>query len=457
MLSVVEIKAWSPFLSAGKPVGASPGGAPDNSAVPMDQIASLDRAIPLGDGFRLEQDGKIVSRNWLGRSSPCSKGQALRALSEGLRQQRISPEEIRAHCHRYPQAALLVLREPSAALSAKLQEWPPASQEKFKQILDAVGDDYRDKGDQSFFLGCALEKLALNEKLISDCDAQGTCLLDNLVALNRSCQADGQAGRDLFAWSLLHSAYSKRTFHQTPTKGTCGAAALGYVLWQESPSRVVRALHDWVYHGQAQTRDRLVSKPPEATDPADPAPVGDQLLQACLMAVGDPDFSYSLVKDQFSRPDGQTRERGLFPEHQERVLNSLSPRDWQTGGTPSQKIREHLTDGSGPIPVALQWVEVNGLHGRHMLTVSRVNDDYVYLRDPAGPLGLTLCESTQQKFADGFQRMSREEFDRRIHSGLLPENKHSRASGFLASLKQACAQSGLSALFLGLFRPPGAD
>jgi hypothetical protein len=388
---------------------------------PNDSLQRPSRSIGLGDGFSLDQDGKIRSRNWLGTEKKCSHGQAIKALQQGFNEQRISNDEIKKHSFRYPEAKLVVLGELSPTLSEKLSKWPSSDQAKFKDLLSHVGSDYRDKGNKTFFLASALEKLAINDKLLASKDESGASLLDNLSSLKERCQKDGYAGQDLFGWTLVHSAYSKHTFHQAPTKGTCASATLGYVLWQENPSKVVGALSDWVYKGETQTRLGTMSRPKEALDPADPTPVGDQILQASLMDLADPEFTYSLINDQFSQPNGTTRERGLFPVHQERVLNSLSGETWHSKTTNSSEIRQLQKETKGPIPVALDWATSGGLHSRHMMAVSRVNDEHVYLRDPAGELGLTLPNSTQEKFSNGFQRMSRQEFDTRIQQGLIAE------------------------------------
>ncbi len=405
------------------PVIGKPGGI-DKLAVtdPInDTLQPPSRSIGLGDGFSLDQDGKVRSRNWLGTEKKCSHGQAVKALQQGFSEQRISNDEIRKHSYRYPEAKLVVLGELSPALSEKLSNWPTGAQAKFKDLLSSVGSDYRDSADKTFFLASALEKLAMNDKLQGSHDASGHSLLDNLVSLKDHCQKDGQAGQDLFGWSLIHSAYSKHTFHQAPTKGTCASATLGYVLWQENPAKVVGALRDWVYRGETQTRLGSMPRPDESLDPADPTPSGDQILQASLMNLADPEFTYSLVKDQFSKPDGTTRERGLFPNQQERVLNSLSSNNWHSKSTTSSEIQQLQEEGDGPIPVVLEWASPGGLHSKHMMAVNRISDQYAYLRDPAGELGLTLPDSSQQKFANGFQRMSRDEFDSRLQQGLVAE------------------------------------
>ena len=419
------------------------------------------RSLGLGDGFSI-QDGRVVTSNWLGQTGPCEPGPSLQALANGYRSGRLTAEELRG-LENYPQAGLLVLNQPSPALECQLQKWPAEQREKFQTLLARVGADYRQTGTvqvvdpetpgrltkqagPTFFLGSALEKLALSGKLLNSQDRQGASLLDNLVSLKAACDKDGHAGQDLFAWSLLHSAYSKRTFHQAHGKGTCGAATLGYVLWQENPSQMVGALRDWTYHGQAATRTGLSERPAESIDPADPTPVADQILQASLMNLADPEYTYSLVQDRFSRPDGQTRERGLYPQHQEHLLNSLSQRDWTSQPLDSEKIQGLLRNQEGPVPVTLEWATGQGLHSLHLLSVQRVNQTHVYLRDPAGDLGVVLKDSSQQLLGSGFQRMSRQEFDQRIQKGLVPQMPAAR-TGWLSSLKQACSQSPFSGLF----------
>lgn len=192
-----------------------------------DSLQPPSRSIGLGNGFSLDQDGKVRSRNWLGSEKKCSHGQAIKALQQGFSEQRISNDEIKKHSYRYPEAKLVVLGELSPALSDKLSKWPSSDQAKFKDLLSYAGSDYRDKGSKTFFLASALEKLAINDKLLGSKDESGTSLLDNLSSLKESCQKDGYAGQDLFGWTLVHSAYSKHTFHQAPTKGTCASATLG--------------------------------------------------------------------------------------------------------------------------------------------------------------------------------------------------------------------------------------
>ena len=377
-------------------------------------------SLGLGQGHRLNARGKVVATSRWGKPQPCSSGEAIEVLSQAYQSGQISADEVRG-CQRYPQAPLLLLGERSQALQDKLQSWPEGERARFDQLLTSVGTGSREQGEHTFFLGSALEKLALQDKLLGQCDVDGLTLLDNLEAMQKICQGDGAVGEDLFAWTLVHSAYSKRTFHQVPGKGTCGAATLGYVLWQDSPARVVRALRDWAYQGQTQTRTGVAERPERAYDPSESTPLADQVLQASLMNLADPQFVYDIVQDQFTQGE-QQRERGLFPEHQQHLLNSLSDRDWTSQSLTSSQLQPILQEGSGPLPVALQWTQSGELHSRHLLSVSRVSEHHVYLRDPAGELGLTLEGSTQEKLGEGFLRMSRQEFDERIQQGLIPDS-----------------------------------
>lgn len=386
-----------------------------SSVVPQDQLSRQGgHSIGLGEGYSLGPNGKVVSKSFWGTARDCSGGESVDVLARAYGQGQISADELR-HCKN----GALILGEKGQALQDKLHNWPEGERAKFEQLLTSVGTGYREQGENTFFLGSALEKLALQDKLLEQRDHQGLSLLDNLVEMQKLCQADGQAGSELFAWTVVHSAYSKRSFHQMPGKGTCGAATLGYVLWQDSPARVVRAMRDWAYQGQTQTRTGAAERPERAYDPAESTPLADQVLQACLMNLADPEFVYDIVQDQFSR-QGEQRERGLRPEHQQHLLNSLSAQDWQSTSVTSAQLQPLLRQGSGPIPVALQWTESGELHTRHLLSVSRVSDDFVYMRDPAGELGLTLENSTQEKLGEGFLRMGRPEFDQRIQQGLLP-------------------------------------
>lgn len=453
----MKIGSWLGLPSKPAPAGRSTA----ESTVALDRADGLDRRTGLGDGFALE-NGQVVTSNWLGRTRTCEPGPSMQALVQGHRVGWISAEEIRT-LEKYPQATLLVLGEPSPALTALLQSWPPEQRQQFQTLLGEVGADYRQTGrvqvvdrehkerlnqepGPTFFLGSALEKLALNGKLLGSRDQAGHSLLENLVALRQACAKDGQAGQDLFAWSLLHSAYSKRTFHQAQGKGTCGAATLGYVLWQENPSQMVGALKDWTYQGQTVTRSGTSQRPEESIDSRDGTPVADQILQASLMNLADPEYTYSLVEDRFRRADGHVRERGLLPQHQEHLLNSLSQRDWSSQALDSEQIREVQSRAKGPLPVTLEWATGQGLHSLHLLSVQKVNDTHVYLRDPAGDMGVVLPDSSQQLLGSGFQRMSRQEFDQRLQQGLVPQTPATR-SGWLSGLKQACSQSGLSGLF----------
>ncbi|MFN8611883.1 MAG: hypothetical protein U0931_30340 [Vulcanimicrobiota bacterium] len=456
----MKIGSWfsPPSTGARSSVGLPGQAAP----VPNDSADLSEQRIGLGEGLVL-QHGQVFSRDWLGRSQPCPPGPSLQALARAYREGRVGGEEVRGLEH-FPQASLLIFGEPSPALKKTLESWPAEQQKKFNELLSAVGTDYRQTGPiqvvdpeqpghlqerpgPTFFLGSALERLALNGKLQDSRDQGGTNLLDNLHSLHQICQKDGYAGQDLFAWSLVHSAHSKRTFHQAQGKGTCGAATLGYVLWQENPSQMVGALRDWTYQGQATTRTGVSVRPSEAIDPTDPTPPADQIMQASLMNLADPEYTYSLVQDRFSRADGQTRERGLYPEHQQHLLDSMSDREWTVQSLSSEKLRDVLRENGGPVPVTLEWATGQGLHSLHLLSVQRVSDDHVYLRDPAGDRGVILSDSSQQLLGSGFQRMTREEFDRRLRQGLVPDNTRARA-GWWTALKQSASQSRLAGLFV---------
>ena len=93
---------------------------------------------------------------------------------------------------------------------------------------------------------------------------------------------------------------------------------------------------------------------------------------------------------------------------------------WKARPTDAEGVRQQLKATGIPVPVQLHWSNPEGLHSEHMLAVTRVTDQHVYLRDPAGEHGLRLPESSQQLLGHGFQRMERAEFEHRLRHALGP-------------------------------------
>lgn len=346
------------------------------------------------------------------------------ALASAVQQKYLSREDLKG-LNQFPQASLLILGEKSPALTGKISSWSGQDRQKLDSLLEWSSTKFRSNGKDDFFVGSALERLALKDKLFQK-DLHGTTLLDNLVEL-KTCAANlGPAGEDLAAWSIVHAAYSKRTYHQIPTKGTCGASSIGYTLWESDPSQIVRSLKEWFVEGSTTLRGGVSSeRPSEYQDPTVTTPLPDQVLQSSMMNLADPEYVYSLTTDRFNKKDGTVRSepRGLLQHNQDFLLNSLSTKRWHSTKLTAQELKTELGKAGQALPAALDWNSAGGEHSLHMVAVTKINSKWVYVRDPHGEHGLKLPSGQQQILGEGYQRFPRQEFEERLNHVFLPENQ----------------------------------
>ncbi len=389
------------------------------SPSPSISRSDLPARVDLGEGYRFyPQRGELVHKDhFWSQELPCTGDEELLVLGDKLREGRLRPEWLAGLEVKSPKARAVLEGEVVA------EELSGTDLSRFQELCQALKGVGRKRRGHVFFAVTALERLARDGTLTKAKDAAGKSLLDNIWALYKDDSLLPRLKEDLLVWSLLYAAFPKRAFEQAPGKGTCAATSIAYLGWEEDPAEMVRLVRELAVEGKVRLRSGGVMERPKVylANEGGCSTV-EELLQASFMDYADPDYKYDFSQDAFvsqapGNTKGKPRERGLFPEHQLRLLEGVTGRSYQVVKPPQAgaEFLEKYFQAQGERAVAqLDWSSSAELHSRHLLVVTKVDDSYVYLKDPLGSWSQQVGKG-HECFDYGFEKLTRQEFERRLN------------------------------------------
>lgn len=226
-------------------------------------------------------------------------------------------------------------------------------------------------------------------------DSQGHTLLDNLDHLRTEPLAAGLDRRRVMGDVLAQTAHPELI--QQGNKGTCTVTTIENMVARRQPAEYVRLMSGLatpegrvtLRNGQTLTRDQGVI--PDDNNPA--RSQMSRVFQASMMEFANGSKTYDNATDAHSESGGrQILNRhgrtvsGLDGQEWERALDAVvgPSTDHNADRNSLAAIQAGLRRGQD-VPVGMQWGhDQDGDPVGHALAVTRMDDRYVYLRNPWG-------------------------------------------------------------------------
>lgn len=226
-------------------------------------------------------------------------------------------------------------------------------------------------------------------------DSKGVTLLDNLDHLQGRPLAEGLDRRQVMG-EVVHQAAHPETIHQG-NRATCTVTTIEHMLAKSQPSEYARLMSGLASpEGRVQLRNGSTLERDGGVIPEDHSGRSQmsRVFQASMMEYGNGAKTYDNATDSHSLDGRQIKNRhgrtvsGLNGSEWERVADgTLGPsEDKRALANPFTMSHIHASLRRGQdVPVGLDWGrDQDGDRTGHALSVTRMDERYVYLRNPWG-------------------------------------------------------------------------
>lgn len=302
-------------------------------------------------------------------------------------------------------------RNPAAARA--YAALPPDQKQKMDRLLNATVPEGGPTGEVPAFNTPEAEKFfheaMLNGKLngarqdvyallgdgrMQSKDTRGATLLDNLETIRTQPLAAGLDRRETLADTLTQTA-RPGVIHQG-NRGTCTVTTLEHMLAKSQPAEYARLVGGLTTpEGVVRTRNGwnlyrdggLIQNDNSGRSPI------SRIFQGSMMEYANGAMTYDNARDAHSNPDGTLirnrhgrTQSGLGYKEWERAVHAtMGPaRDVSAGPNAMRDIQANLRRGLD-VPVGLIWGrDQDGDPTGHALSVTKMDEKYVYLRNPWG-------------------------------------------------------------------------
>ena len=326
-------------------------------------------------------------------------------------------------------------------LRERLEKLSPEQRDKFDTLysigLNEEGTEttlspaQRDKQWSAQTGRKALTKL-LSEGKLGAKDSEGGTLLDNLagIAHQTPAQEDGTSLDSHSIYNQTARQVADPGSIQQGSKGTCSVTTLEHLLATEQPSEYARLVKGLTgENGSVELRDGSPLERDDGVLSGDRSMRSDvsRILQTSFMEKANGSLDYRNDEDHHTnwRKElgaafgADTRRSGLHLEKLGELSGSVFGTEFRThpgglrGGSDSELVSLiQDTMGSGRMAgVSLRWSrEDEGKYGYHALSVSGIDDEFVYMRNPHGPGSTSNSDSSKgvvyQRISDDAAELS---------------------------------------------------
>ena len=301
--------------------------------------------------------------------------------------------------------------------------------------VPAPGQDVAPTVDRDAKLAFLREKLPLGSRSALDAIADrldqrdirtGETMLDHLHRFARDGVDAGASNAGLTTEGLLGDLVRELAnpglIHQS-NRGTCAATTAQYYMAINHPAEYARLVTDLMTTGKTTTASGAVYNrdDPSMLDDNSTRNAVDRVIQATLMdqsSAGD----YDNATDR--RTDGSG---GMSSQDMTQLLRDMTngvDGDMRMVSGNSTSILQRIADSTArgiEVPVGINWSQ-GGMHAKHALLVTGIQDGYVTLRNPwgSGDKG-TLFNGPDRQVISGTGdiRMRLADFQRRLEVSVL--------------------------------------
>ncbi|MFN8612959.1 MAG: hypothetical protein U0931_35800 [Vulcanimicrobiota bacterium] len=226
-------------------------------------------------------------------------------------------------------------------------------------------------------------------------------LLDNLSGLTTQPMASGLSNQGV-TQDVLQALNRPGAIILQDSKGTCTVTTLEHLLANTDPSEYARLVGGLTSEAGTVTLrngEILLRNPTGLAADGTIRNDASRVLQSSLMDLGSAG-NYHNGLDLVTRTSNSAG--GLLPQEYLQVFQAVLGGQWEARGVAGAADRtafEQAVAQGTPVPVDLRWA-TGGQDANHMLSVTRMDDNYVYLRNPHGVQETGALRSGDQLLID---------------------------------------------------------
>jgi len=265
----------------------------------------------------------------------------------------------------------------------------------------------------------------LRDGTVDKADDAGATVVDNLVKLDNQTMAKG-LDRGVVMDEVLETVTSPGVIHQD-SKGSCTVTTLEYLHVRKDPSDYIRVVGDLTEEGGVTTLkngEKIIRNPNGLAVDGTTRSNIDRVYQSTMMDYGGGGH-YDNVVDGHISASGLKIDSGLAYKGTNRVEDGVLGGKWKReflnvdDPMARSEFEKEVAGAAGKdehVPIAMRWAEdPKDVHAGHMLSAYKVDDDFVYLRNPWGRQDDGLGDGPAREIlGDGNVRIKKTDFYARV-------------------------------------------
>lgn len=267
----------------------------------------------------------------------------------------------------------------------------------------------------------------LRDGTVDRVDQQGGTVVDHLSRLDGQAMAKGLSNR--MTMDEVMEMLTKPGVIRQDSKGTCTVTTLQYLHAKLDPADFARVVADLTSEGgetALKNQERILRNPTGLAADGSRRSNVDRIYQSTMMDYASGGH-YDNVVDRHINLDGTAGKSGLYSNQLKKVEEGVLGGQWRNhafdadrAAELSAKFESQLSAAANRgehVPVGLRWSEKPGdLHSSHQLSAYKVDDEYVYMRNPwgKGEVGQEGGPPRQVLDQEGNIRMKKADFYRSL-------------------------------------------
>lgn len=269
----------------------------------------------------------------------------------------------------------------------------------------------------------------LRDGTVDKVDDAGATVVDNLARLDGQAMARGLSNRTVMN-EVFDTVTNPGVIHQN-TKGSCTVTTLEYLHVKKDPSHFIKTVADLTSESGETTLkngERVLRNPTGLNPDGTTRSSVDRIYQSTMMDYGGGGH-YDNVVDGHIRVNGTAGDSGLGSPGYNKVEAGVLGGQWRSKGfypSEGQKARDAFekevaaaASKGEQVPLAMYWArDPKDMHSSHMLSAYKVDDEYVYLRNPHGRGDTGTNDGPPRELIDrqGNVRVKKSDFYDRLQS-----------------------------------------
>lgn len=293
----------------------------------------------------------------------------------------------------------------------------------------------------------------LRDGTVDRVDDAGATVVDNLSRLDNQNMASGLTNREIMN-EVMETVNRPGVIHQD-TKGSCTVTTIEYLHAKKDPSHFIKTVADLTGESGETTLkngERVLRNPTGLKADGTTRSNIDRIYQSTMMDYGGGGHYDNLV-DGHIRLDGSNGGSGLWSNGYNRVEEGVLGGTWRnrsfdlSDGPAAREAFERnlaeVTARGDQVPISMKFAaDPKDMHSNHMLSVHKMDDEFVYLRNPwgKGDKGGSGGPPRQMLDNEGNFRMKKSDFYDRLNGYDVQSSTQGRPRVDLNEVKESMTQ-----------------